>query len=85
LLGDIAVPLLAAGKPGYANVLADWRAGKGDLADLEQNAYGWTHNVVTGWYSTNGDFPTRYEMQSLKSADPRILRCSTRWSGWFPP
>lgn len=57
LLADIAVPLLAAGKPGYTNVLASWRAGSGNLAALEQAAYGWDHHVVAGWLFDEWGFP----------------------------
>lgn len=57
LLGDIAIPLLVAGQPRYAAVLADWRAGKGELTDLEEKAFGWTHNVVAGWLFDEWGFP----------------------------
>jgi HD-like signal output (HDOD) protein len=58
LLEDIAIPLLAAGQPRYAAVLADWRAGNGELCDLEQAAFGWTHHVVAGWLFDEWGFPT---------------------------
>ncbi len=57
LLEDIAVPLLAAGKPGYASLLASWRAGAGELVDLEQQTYGWDHKTVAGWLFDEWGFP----------------------------
>ncbi len=57
LLEDIAIPLLVAGQPRYSAVLADWRAGKGELTDLEQAAFGWTHVVVSGWLFDERGFP----------------------------
>jgi HD-like signal output (HDOD) protein len=57
LLEDIAIPLIAAGQPRYSGVLADWRAGKGELIDLEQATFGWNHNVVAGWLFDEWGFP----------------------------
>lgn len=69
LLEDIAVPLLAAGQPRYSTVLADWRAGKGELDDLERAAFGWTHGVVAGWLFDEWGFP-----ESLKEAVTEVGR-----------
>ena len=63
LLEDIAVPLLAVQKPGYSDVLADWQRGAGQLADLESEAYGWTHKSVAGWLFDEWGFP-----ESLREA-----------------
>jgi HD-like signal output (HDOD) protein len=49
LLEDIAVPL--------AQVLAEWQAGEGELADLEQRAFGWTHTTLAGWLFDEWGFP----------------------------
>lgn len=57
LLEDIAVPILAAKKPGYSKVLHDWREGVGDLAALEEQTYGWTHKTVAGWMFDEWGFP----------------------------
>ena len=57
LLEDIAVPLLFAGQPRYANVLADWFAGKGGLAALEEATFGWTHKTVAGWLCDEWNLP----------------------------
>lgn len=57
LLEDIAVPILLRCQPKYANVLAEWKAGAGELVDLEQAAFGWTHTVVAGWMFEEWGFP----------------------------
>jgi HD-like signal output (HDOD) protein len=57
LLEDIAVPLLVSSQPRYARVLAEWQAGEGELADLEQRAFGWTHTTVAGWLFDEWGFP----------------------------
>ncbi len=57
LLEDIAVPLLVAGQPRYATVLADWYAGKGPLTTLETAAFGWTHKTVAGWLCEEWKLP----------------------------
>ena len=57
LLEDIAVPILAAKRPGYQGVLEAWQMGKGELVDLEQSAFGWTHKRVAGWLFEEWGFP----------------------------
>lgn len=57
LLEDIAVPLLVASQPRYSGVLADWHAGRGELADLEREVFGWTHATVAGWLFDEWGFP----------------------------
>jgi HD-like signal output (HDOD) protein len=69
LLEDIAVPLLVAGQPRYSRVLADWRAGAGELTDLEQETFGWTHNIVAGWLFDEWGFPA-----SLRDAVTEVGR-----------
>lgn len=70
LLEDIAVPLLAAGKPGYSRVLAEWRDGKGALADLEQASYGWTHSDVAGWLFDEWGFPETLRTAVTETGSP---------------
>jgi HD-like signal output (HDOD) protein len=57
LLEDIAIPLIVAGQPRYSGVLTAWRAGEGELIDLEQATFGWNHNVVAGWLFDEWGFP----------------------------
>ena len=57
LLQDVAVPILVANEPRYGAVLAAWMAGDGDLEDLENRAFGWTHTAVTGWLFEEWGFP----------------------------
>jgi HD-like signal output (HDOD) protein len=57
LLEDIAVPLLAASKPGYIQKYEEWRAGAGKLSELEMATYGWDHRVVAGWLFDEWGFP----------------------------
>ena len=73
LLEDIAVPLLVAGQPRYATVLADWFAGKGDLAKLETAAFGWTHKTVAGWLCDEWALP------------PTLAAAVTDSSSWDDP
>ena len=69
LLEDIAVPLLVAGQPRYSGVLADWRAGIGELTDLEEATFGWTHRIVAGWLFDEWGFP-----ESLRDAVTEVGR-----------
>ncbi|MCP3995237.1 MAG: HDOD domain-containing protein [bacterium] len=57
LLEGIAIPLLASSQPRYNGVLAAWQAGEGELKDLEQEAFGWTHTTVAGWLFEEWGFP----------------------------
>ncbi|MCP4967201.1 MAG: HDOD domain-containing protein, partial [bacterium] len=57
LLEGIAIPLLASSQPRYSGVLADWKAGKGELKDLEKEVLGWTHTTVAGWLFDEWGFP----------------------------
>ena len=77
LLENIAVPLLVARQARCAAVLADWRAGKGELADLEPEAFGWTHNVVAGWLFDEWGSLRRSRCGAPKPVVLRIHRCST--------
>jgi HD-like signal output (HDOD) protein len=76
LLEDIAVPLLIANQPRYGAVFADWRAGKGDLADLEHEAFGWTHATVAGWLFEEWGFPDSLcdAVTETCSGDPTSLQ-----------
>lgn len=58
LLQNIAVPLLVGHHKRYGEVHDAWRTGGGDLADLEQKAFGWTHFRVAGWLFEEWGFPT---------------------------
>ena len=75
LLEDIAVPLLVGSQPSYGIVLADWRAGKGDLADLEREAFGWTHATIAGWLFDEWGFPDslRDAVTETCNGDPSSL------------
>ncbi len=73
LLEDIAVPLLVAGQPRYAAVLADWYAGKAPLASLEMAAFGWTHKTVAGWLCDEWNLP------------PTLAAAVTDESAWDDP
>jgi HD-like signal output (HDOD) protein len=70
LLEDIAVPLLVTRQPRYSAVLTDWRAGKGELTDLEQEAFGWTHKVVAGWLFDEWGFPATLRVAVTETGRP---------------
>lgn len=70
LLEGIAIPLLAASQPRYRTVLEDWQAGKGELTDLEQQAFGWTHIIVAGWLFEEWGFPLALREAVTDAGDP---------------
>ncbi len=51
-------------------MLADWRAGKGELTDLEQEAFGWTHKVVAGWLFDEWGFPATLRVAVTETGRP---------------
>jgi HD-like signal output (HDOD) protein len=57
LLQNIAVPLLVAHHKRYPVVHDAWRAGAGELAELENKAFGWNHFQVAGWLFEEWGFP----------------------------
>jgi len=56
LLQDLAVPLLAGARDDYADVRRS-AADSGQLADLEQQHFGWSHADVAGWLCEAWGFP----------------------------
>jgi len=58
LLQDMAIPFLATQKPTeYADILQAWRAGQGDLAELERKSFPWDHAEVATWICSEWDLP----------------------------
>lgn len=58
LLQDMAIPFLAQARgTQYGAVLDRWRAGEGELAELEEGAFGWTHALVAGAIAESWGFP----------------------------
>jgi len=57
LLQDMAVPLLAHNRGGYAPVLEQWRQDGGSLEDMERSEFGWDHAEVATWISAEWEFP----------------------------
>ena len=70
LLEDIAVPILSAARPGYQGVLEAWEMGKGQLVDLEQRAFGWTHKTVGGWLFEEWGFPDALRTAATEVGPP---------------
>ena len=59
LLQDLALPVLAAGRPAeYGPVLEAWVGGNGRLRDLERMALGFDHEQMGCWLATNWQLPT---------------------------
>lgn len=58
LLQDLAIPILIQGKGDeYVRLLEQWHEGGGNLAELEQVAFGWTHAWVAEWMCQEWSFP----------------------------
>lgn len=57
LLQDMAVPMLAAARPDYGPVLAEWRNSGEDLHAIEQQAFGWDHCQVAEWLCAQWALP----------------------------
>ena len=57
LLENIAVPLLISHEPRYRQVHDAWKAGAGELEDLERKTFDWTHFEVAGWLFDEWGFP----------------------------
>ena len=51
-------------------VLADWQTGRGELIDLEQNTFGWTHKTVAGWLFEEWGFPLALRDAVTEFGDP---------------
>lgn len=58
LLQDMAVPVLAAARADYAEIIDAWRQGHADLATLEFDRFGSDHATVASQMCQNWDFPT---------------------------
>jgi len=59
LLQDMAVPLLAHQLGDrYTAVLEAWHDGDRDLAELEQEEFGWDHATLGAWIGREWKFPT---------------------------
>lgn len=58
LLGDMAIPLIAAAhEERYGPLLRQCTAGSVELASLEREALGWDHAVAAGWLAEHWKFP----------------------------
>jgi len=58
LLQDMAVPFLATGlSRKYGPILEAWHAGSDNLADLEQQEFGWDHAEIGAWLGFNWNLP----------------------------
>lgn len=58
LLGDMAIPLILSVKgTEYSPILESWRQDGHELADLEHQAFGWTHAFAAGCMSEHWKFP----------------------------
>lgn len=60
LLQDMALPVLALRADFYGDVLDHWHNSTDDLADLEQENFGWNHGMVAGWMGEQWEFPADF-------------------------
>lgn len=70
LLEDIAVPILAARRPGYQGVLDAWQAGESELVEIEQRTFGWTHKTVAGFLFEEWGFPEAIRIAATEVGAP---------------
>jgi len=57
LLNDLALPVLAHQVDGYGDLLAEWRASREPLWEMERGRFGWDHQAVGGLMCRTWEFP----------------------------
>lgn len=57
LLQDMALPLLAAHRPDYGELVQAWREGAGDLTTIESDSFGSDHATIAGQMCEAWEFP----------------------------
>lgn len=57
LLQDMAIPLLAVAKHDYRPLLLDWHSGGGELHQMEESSFGWSHDGVAALLCEKWEIP----------------------------